>query len=123
MKKLIPVIILFVLSTTLKAQTVNGIPLKSIPSYYIQVTLITPIFSRVSRMKIEYGRETETPELKAGLLKEAAEGEVIQFPSQIDALNFMLINGFELIGTNAEVNNGNSWSNVFIFRNMNKKLE
>jgi hypothetical protein len=127
MKKLIITAIFFTLTNTLKPQTVNGIALKDLNSHYIEVTARPIPFDPQVKLYIVYGivygTYSDNGKSKAGMLRHKAEGEVMNFPSVVDALNFMLENGFELVCTKLDVTMGNNEPSVFFLRNMNKKLE
>lgn len=97
-------VFLFLLLTlgglSLKAQTVNNIPIKDIKVEYIKITAEPLAFSTKEDIALDFGQEGKF--LKGGTRTIRDEkGEEIEFNSAIDALNFMAKFGFELVSTHS----------------------
>lgn len=87
----------FSINSSLKAQTINGIPLNNLEEEYL---MLTPrgakIGSRKIQLLIDFGQETRPLSNMEQLLLDST-GKKMEFNSDIHALNFMYKNGYELI--------------------------
>ena len=97
MKKVILLGLLAVSSYHLKAQTINGIPIKDINVEYLEIENrgyrnIYFDFGQAVKAKVDTVKRT----VENDIIKDA-DGKVLNFHSGIDALNFISKNGFELV--------------------------
>jgi hypothetical protein len=87
----------FYINFSLQAQTVNGIPLKDIEEEYLQITpKDIKATSREVQLLIDFGQETKRLRDTEQLLLDSAGNKMV-FNSEIEALNFLYKNGYELI--------------------------
>lgn len=81
---------------TLKAQTVNDIPLKDIDVDYVQIIGTSKLMSTQLTIELDFGQRNKFFQQKDTQVKDAT-GKLIVFNSMIDALNFMSANGYEFV--------------------------
>ena len=100
------------------AQTVNNVPLKNIDAEYLEFYYFRKVFKGPKYyLYINYGQEfsmevfNRPEELK---VKDEIGNELI-FNSEIDCLNFMVKNGYELISKNERISGESSFP-VFLMR-------
>lgn len=100
------------------SQMVNNVPLKDIDAEYIEFYALGKVFSATKYcLYISYGQESSVQifarpkELKV----KDNEGNELLFNSEIDCLNFMVKNGYELISKNERVSGERSFP-VFLMR-------
>ena len=87
----------FFIHFSLTAQTVNGIPLKDIEEEYLQITpKDIKATNRKVQLLIDFGQETRRLRETEQLLMDGAGNKMV-FNSEIEALNFLYTNGYELI--------------------------
>ena len=87
----------FYINFSLQAQTVNGIPLKDIEEEYLQIIpKDIKATSREVQLLIDFGQETKRLRDTEQLLLDSAGNKMV-FNSEIEALNFLYKNGYELI--------------------------
>ncbi len=91
---------------TLKAQTVNDIPLKDIDVEYVQIVGTSKLLSTKLTIQIDFGQHTKFFSSRNETIVRDENGKAIDFNSMIDALNFMSQNGFEFVNAYA-ISTGN----------------
>lgn len=90
-------LVIFNISFSIQAQTVNGIPLKDLEEEYLKLTPRgAKIGSRKIQLLIDFGQEAQFMSNMEQLLLDST-GKKMEFNSQIGALNFMYKNGYELV--------------------------
>ncbi len=94
MKKLL--ILIALLSSKSFAQTVNDIPLKDIKSEYVQIVGTGKFLSEKITIELDFGQKSSAWTKKDTQLLDA-EGKKVELNSMIDALNFMVANGYEFV--------------------------
>ena len=95
MKKIFLSLTLLVYVISLKAQTVNDIPIKDIDVEYVQIIGTSKVLSTKFNIEIDFGQKTKFFSLGKETIIKDEEGKGLVFNSMIDALNFMSKNGFE----------------------------
>lgn len=100
MKKLILATILTVIGMSLKAQTVNDIPIKDIDVEYVQIVGTSKMFTTKLTIQIDFGQRTKFFSSGKETIVKDENGKYLEFNSMIDALNFMSKNGFEFVVAN-----------------------
>ena len=98
MKHFISTAAFLIFSQLIQAQEVNQIPLKDLPAKYIVVEFKSKTLFTSPYLSVDYG---QIPNLTFGKkLKDLAavkeNGEEKKFNSEIDALNFLALNGYRL---------------------------
>ncbi|MEO6682456.1 MAG: hypothetical protein ABIN48_06480 [Ginsengibacter sp.] len=87
----------FFVSFSLKAQTVNGIPLKDYKEEYLKWSAKSAgLGSRKIQVLIDFGQEARVLSNMEQILLDST-GKKMEFNSSIDVLNFMFKNGYELM--------------------------
>lgn len=79
------------------AQTVNDIPLKDINVTHCQIVGTSKMFSNKVNVDIDFGQENKYFSSDKDTKIKGADGKNITFNSMVDALNFMVENGFEFV--------------------------
>lgn len=97
MKKLLLSAIILVNSLTIKAQTVNDIPLTDIDVEYVQIVGTSKLLSTKLTIQIDFGQRTKLLSSGKETIVKDADGKALDFNSMIDALNFMSKNGYEFV--------------------------
>jgi hypothetical protein len=95
MKRFI-LISLFIFSGSLflNAQTVNDVPIKDIDVEYVQIVgTAKPLSNKVS-IEIDFGQQNKLFRKRDTQLRDE-NGDLVEFNSMIDALNFMSKNGYK----------------------------
>lgn len=82
---------------TLKAQTVNDIPLTKIDVEYVQIIGTSRLFSNKLIIDIDFGQENKLFSSDKDTRIKDVNGKNMIFNSMIDALNFMTKNGYEFV--------------------------
>jgi len=90
-------VVLLIFAFTLKAQTVNGIPIKDIDVEYVQIIGELKAFKTKLTIRIDFGQKTKIFSSGDESFIKDKDGQVLDFNSMIDALNFMSKNGFEFV--------------------------
>lgn len=94
---LLSLLFLFCINFSVKAQTVNGVPLNSLQEEYVKITPRgARIGSRKIQLLIDFGQEARPLSNMEQLLLDSS-GKKMEFNSPIHALNFMYKNGYELV--------------------------
>lgn len=96
-KALLASIILCSLFGSLKAQTVNDIPVKDIPVEYVQIVGTSKLFSNKVTIEIDFGQENKLFSSDKDTRVKDANGKNMVFNSMVDALNFMSANGYDFV--------------------------
>jgi spore germination protein YaaH len=96
MKKMLLAIGLLCFAITLKAQTVNDIPLKDIDVDYVQIVGTSKLLSTQLTIELDFGQRNKFFSFKDTQVKDET-GKLLSFNSMIDALNFMSANGYEFV--------------------------
>lgn len=97
MKKIFLIVVVVFISTITKSQTVNDIPLKDINVEYVQIVGTSKMFTTKVTIKIDFGQETTFfGKYNETVLKDD-QGNLVEFNSMIDALNFMSQNGYNFV--------------------------
>jgi hypothetical protein len=98
MKKLISVTVCLVILGLSQSfsQTVNDIPIKDIDIEYIQIVGSGSFRVGKVDVKIDFGNENKYLSTKETRIKDE-KGQLLEFNSMIDALNFLSKNGYEFI--------------------------
>jgi hypothetical protein len=101
MKKILFTALILAGGTSLKAQTVNDIPLKDIDVEYVQIVGTSRILSTKLTIEIDFGQRTKLFSSGKETIVKDSDGNAVIFNSMIDALNFMSKNGFEFVNAYA----------------------
>jgi ABC-type sulfate transport system substrate-binding protein len=113
------VILLFlVLPSFSFSQTVNNIAIKDIDVEYIEFYALRKAFGGSTRyLYIDYGQQTSVEIFARPDESKVKDdnGNEIRFNSEIDCLNFMVKNGYELISNNERISGDSSYP-VFLMR-------
>lgn len=95
------------------AQTINGIAIKDLDVQYLQIIGTSKFMSSKLNIIIDIGQRTKLLSSNTDVARiKDANGEVIDFNSIIDALNFMSANGYEFVASNII---GDSGENVYYY--------
>ena len=122
MKKVIISGLIVLSSFTLKAQTVNDMPIKDIDVEYLQIVGTSKLFSTKLTIQIDFGQRTKFFSSGKETIVKDDEGKALDFNSMIDALNFMSKNGFEFVNAYVlTVSNQNVYH--YILRNRKNKAK
>ena len=122
MKKIILGWLLVVTTFTLKAQTVNDIPIKDIDVEYVQIVGTSKLFSTKLTIQIDFGQRTKFFSSGKETIVKDEDGKGLDFNSMIDALNFMSKNGFEFVNAYV-ISVGNQDVYHYLLRKKNKAKE
>jgi hypothetical protein len=122
MKKIFLFITLFICAISLKAQTVNDLPIKDIDVEYVQIVGTSKLFSTKLTIQIDFGQRTKYFSLGKETIVKDEEGKALDFNSMIDALNFMSKNGFEFVNAYA-ITMGNQNVYHYLLRNLKNKVK
>jgi hypothetical protein len=112
-------ILLFLILPTLSfSQMVNNVPLKDIDAEYVEFSVGGRGFMQAALyIYLDYGQKViKRPESQ--IIKDS-DGNDLKFNSDIDCLNFMVKNGYELVSKNEKVSSGNSYSS-YLMRKLSK---
>ncbi len=122
MRKIFLITTLAIISFSLKAQTVNDIPIKDIDVEYVQIVGTSKLFSTKLTIQIDFGQRTKLFSLGKETIVKDEDGKTLEFNSMIDALNFMSKNGFEFVNAYAiTVSNQNVYH--YLLRNRKNKTK
>ena len=97
MKKLLLTAFILMCTFTIKAQTVNDIPLKDIDVEYVQIVGTSKLLSTKLTIEIDFGQRTKFFSTGKETIVKDEEGKAVDFNSMIDALNFMSSNGYTFV--------------------------
>lgn len=122
MKKILLLITLFSYAISLKAQTVNDIPIKDIDVEYVQIVGTSKLFSTKLTVQIDFGQRTKFFSSGKETIVKDEEGKALDFNSMMDALNFMSKNGFEFVNAYA-ITMGNQNVYHYLLRNLKNKVK
>ncbi len=122
MKKLLLSAVILVCSLTMKAQTVNDIPLKDIDVEYVQIVGTSKLLSTKLTIEIDFGQKTKFFSSGKETIVKDLDGKAVDFNSMIDALNFMSKNGYEFVNAYA-ITVGNQNVYHYLLRNKKHKSE
>ena len=101
MKKLLLTAFILMCTFTIKAQTVNDIPLKDIDVEYVQIVGTSKLLSTKLTIEIDFGQRTKFFSTGKETIVKDEVGRDVDFNSMIDALNFMAANGYEFVNAYA----------------------
>lgn len=118
MKQLAFLALIVMSGLTIKAQTVNDIPIKDIDVEYVQIVGTSKLFSTKLTIQIDFGQRTKFFSSGKETIVKDEDGKALDFNSMIDALNFMSKNGFEFVNAYV-ISVGNQ--NVYHYLLRNKK--
>lgn len=122
MKKIIFSIGITIFSFTIKAQTVNDIPLKDVDVEYVQIVGTSKLLSTKLTIQIDFGQRTKLFSSGKETIIKDENGKTLEFNSMIDALNFMSKNGYEFVNAYAiTVSNQNVYH--YLLRNKKNKAK
>ena len=122
MKKIFVSIALFICVISLKAQTVNDIPIKDIDVEYVQIVGISKFMSTKLTIQIDFGQRTKFFSSGKETIVKDEDGKALDFNSMMDALNFMSKNGFEFVNAYA-ITMGNINIYHYLLRNLKNKVK
>ncbi|MCO6462544.1 MAG: hypothetical protein J5I52_00205 [Saprospiraceae bacterium] len=122
MKKLLLSTVILASSLTIKAQTVNDIPLKDIDVEYVQIVGTSKLLSTKLTIQIDFGQRTKFFSSGKETIVKDTDGKAVEFNSMIDALNFMSKNGYEFVNAYA-ITVGNQNVYHYLLRNKKNKTE
>jgi hypothetical protein len=122
MKKLLLSAVILVCSLTIKAQTVNDIPLKDIDVEYVRIVGTSKLLTTKLTIEIDFGQRTKFFSSGKETIVKDIDGKAMDFNSMIDALNFMSSNGFEFVTAYA-LTIGNQNVYHYLLRNKKHKSE
>ena len=97
MREIFLFIALSIFAFTLKAQTVNGVLIKDIDVEYVQIIGEFKPFRTKLMIRIDFGQKIKLFSSGDESFIKDKDGQVLDFNSMIDALNFMSKNGFEFV--------------------------
>lgn len=118
MKKILLSALILICGITLKAQTVNDVPLKDIDVEYVQIVGTSKLLSTKLTIEIDFGQRTKFFSSGKETIVKDTEGKAVDFNSMIDALNFMSKNGYDFVSAYT-ITLGNQ--NVYHYLLKNKK--
>lgn len=122
MKKFILTAFIVISGASIKAQTVNDIPIKDIDVEYVQIVGTSKLFSTKLTIQIDFGQRTKFFSSGKETIVKDEEGKAVDFNSMIDALNFMSRNGFEFVNAYAiTISNQNVYH--YLLRNRKNKAK
>ncbi len=122
MNKLLLSAIILVSSLTIKAQTVNDIPLTDIDVEYVQIVGTSKLLSTKLTIQIDFGQRTKLLSSGKETIVKDADGKALDFNSMIDALNFMSKNGYGFVTAYA-ITIGNQNVYHYLLRNKKQKVD
>lgn len=122
MKKLLLTNLILVCSLTIKAQTVNNIPIKDIDVEYVQIVGTSRHFSTKLTIQIDFGQRTKFFSFGKETIVKDTDGNAVDFNSMIDALNFMSKNDYEFVNAFA-ITVGDQNVYHYLLRNIKHKSE
>ncbi len=122
MKKLLLFVIIFVCNLTIKAQTVNDIPLKDIDVEYVRIVGTSKLLTTKLTIELDFGQRTKFFSSGKETIVKDEDGKAIDFNSMVDALNFMSKNGFEFVTAYA-ISVGNQNVYHYLLRNKKQRTE
>ena len=96
MKKLLLFLILLFAANAF-SQTINDTPLKDIDVEYIEIVGTSKLFSNKVTVELDFGQKTSFFNTGAETVLRGEDGKAINFNSMIDALNYMVKNGYEFV--------------------------
>jgi hypothetical protein len=117
MKKIILSVLLLTCTISLKAQTVNDIPISEIDVEYLQIIGTSKLFSTKLTIQIDFGQNTKFFSSGKETIVKDANGKSMEFNSMIDALNFLSKNGFEFVNAHV-ITVGNQNVYHYLLRNL-----
>ncbi len=122
MKKLVLAAFIIACTFTIKAQTVNDIPLKDIDVEYVQIVGTSKLLSTKLTIEIDFGQRTKFFSTGKETIVKDEVGRAVDFNSMIDALNFMSANGYEFVNAYAiTIENRNVYH--YLLRNKKHKAK
>jgi len=116
MKKLLLLLSGLLVSYFSYSQTANDVPLKDIDVEYVQIVGTAKFLSSKVFINIDFGQKTKFFSGGKETIIKDENGEVMHFNSMIDALNFMVKNGFEFVNAYA-INVGGQNVYHYLLRN------
>ena len=87
----------FLFSLSSLSQTINGVPIDEIDTPYVQIVGAQRLMSAKLNISLDFGQNTKffgNTRKESAILD--ANGKQVKFNSMVDALNFMVSNGYEL---------------------------
>lgn len=102
MIRLLLLILSFCFAILSYGQTVNDIPIKDIAVEYVQIVGTAKLLSSKMKIDIDFGQRDKLFKTKDTQIKDKA-GKALVLNSMIDALNFMVENGYEFVQAYAVV--------------------
>lgn len=122
MKTLLLSALILLCSLTIKAQTVNDVPLTDIDVEYVQIVGTSKLLSTKLTIEIDFGQRTKFFSSGKETIVKDIDGKAVDFNSMIDALNFMSKNGYEFVNAYA-ITIGNQNVYHYLLRNKKHKSE
>ncbi len=122
MRKILLIATLFISAISLKAQTVNDIPIKDIDVEYVQIVGTSKLLSTKLTIQIDFGQRTKFFSSGKETIVKDEDGKALDFNSMIDALNFMSKNGFEFVNAYA-ITVGSQNVYHYLLRNLKNKAK
>jgi hypothetical protein len=106
------------------SQRVNNVSFKEIDAEYIEFYVLGKLFKGPKYyLYVDYGQQRSVGKIRPEeLLVKDDLGIEIPFNSDVECLNFMVKNGYELVLKNERVSEGNSYP-VFLMRKIKKREE
>jgi hypothetical protein len=96
MKKILLIVITSFFYLSAHAQSVNDVPLKDIDVEYVQIVGTSKLLSNKVMIEIDFGQHNKIFQTKDTVLKDK-DGRPMVLNSMVDALNFMVENGYEFV--------------------------
>ena len=121
MKKILLSVVLICLGSNLKAQFVNDVPLKDIDVEYMEIVGFTKLMSTKLNIELDFGQRVSFWHAGKETVLQDADGKAIVFQSMVDALNFMVKNGYEFVTAYA-VTSGNQNVYNYLLRKTKSNL-
>jgi hypothetical protein len=88
-----------------QSATVNNVPIDSIKTEYVQIVGTSKLFSTKINVELDFGKLNSLWKASDTFIKDK-DGKLLTLNSMIDALNFMVSNGYEFVQAYAFSVNG-----------------
>lgn len=95
MRTFLTITLLCLLAATVSGQTVNDIPITEIDAPYILIVGTSKSFSTRVNISVDFGQQTKFFGWGAERVIKDADGNLVQFNSMIDAMNFFFYLDYE----------------------------
>src|SRR5690554_3555984 len=108
MKKVFFTIVMgLLISEAMNAQTVNNVPVSEIDADYIMIRSEAKLFSKKVNITIDFGQRVKAFNSNVTMAFRDEEGKRVTFNSDVDAVNYMSSNGYQVVQAYGVMGNGN----------------